>query len=126
MTEVGQGPEPASPGRSAVLSFVLPGLGQIALGSFRRGLLLAVPIVVTLAIAAYFVLADRPDLISGLFDPGVIVTLIILNVLLGLIHLVAVGDAYWLARRRLAQAAWAHPRSPRPLPRPPPAALPVH
>jgi len=113
MTEVGQGPEPASPGRSAVLSFVLPGLGQIALGSFRRGLLLAVPILVTLAIAAYFVLADRPDLISGLFDPTIILTLIILNVLLGLLHLVAVGDAYWLARRRLAQAAWTHPGSPR-------------
>jgi LCP family protein required for cell wall assembly len=113
MTEGRRGPEPASPGRSAFLSFVLPGLGQIALGSFRRGLLLAVPVVVTLLIGTFFVLADRPDLISGLFDPEVIVGLIVLDVLLGLLHFVAVRDAYWLARRRLAQAAWSHPGSPR-------------
>jgi LCP family protein required for cell wall assembly len=113
MTEGGRGPEPASPGRAAFLSFVLPGLGQIALGSFRRGLILAVPILVVVFVAAFFVLADHAELISGLFDPTVILTLIVLDVLLGLLHLVAVGDAYWLARRRLAQAAWSHPGSPR-------------
>lgn len=109
MTEGDRGPEPASPGRAAFLSFVLPGLGQIALGAVWRGLVLAVPIVATLGLAAYFILADRADLISGLFDPGVVLALVLLDVLLGLVHLVAIGDAWRLARRRAARSAWSRP-----------------
>lgn len=99
-------PAPASPGRAAFLSFVLPGLGQIALGSMGRGLLLGTPIVLTLLIGAFFLLADRADLISGIFDPTVILVLVAIDVLLGLLHLVAIGDAYQLARRRLADRGW--------------------
>jgi polyisoprenyl-teichoic acid--peptidoglycan teichoic acid transferase len=107
------GQAPASPGQAAFLSFVLPGLGQIALGSFGRGVLLAGPILVTILIGAFFVLADRADLISGLFDPTVILVLVIIDVLLGLLHLLAIGDAYRLARRRLVELAWSRPGSPR-------------
>jgi LCP family protein required for cell wall assembly len=106
MTEGGRAAGPASPGRAAFLSFVLPGLGQVALGSFRRGLVLGIPILVTLGAAAFFILADHADLISGLFDPKVILALIILDVLLGLLHLIAIGDAYWLARKRVLESAW--------------------
>lgn len=110
MTEGDRGPEPASPGRAAFLSFVLPGLGQIALGAVRRGLVLAVPIVATLVVAAFFILADRADLISGLFDPAVILAIVLLDIVLGLVHVVAIGDAWWLARRRATQPGWG--RSP--------------
>jgi len=106
MTEGGRGSGPASPSRAAFLSFVLPGLGQVALGSFRRGLILGIPILVTLGAAAFFILADHADLISGLFDPRVILALVVLDGLLGLLHLIAIGDAYWLARRRVLESAW--------------------
>jgi LCP family protein required for cell wall assembly len=106
MTEGSRGSGPASPGRAAFLSFVLPGLGQIALGSFSRGLVLGLPILATVVIAAFFILADHADLISGLFDPTVILVLVVLDVLLGLLHIIAIGDAYWLARRRAIASAW--------------------
>jgi LCP family protein required for cell wall assembly len=106
MTEGGRGAGPASPGRAAFLSFVLPGLGQIALGSISRGLVLGLPILATVVVAAFFILADHADLISGLFDPTVILALVVLDVLLGLLHLIAIGDAYWLARRRAIASAW--------------------
>lgn len=102
MTEGDRGPEPASPGRAAFLSFILPGLGQIALGEVRSGILLAVPILATLFVAASFILADRADLIGALFDPGVILALVVLDIALGLNRVVAIGDAWWLARRRAA------------------------
>lgn len=107
MTGGARGSGPASPGRAAFLSFVLPGLGQIALGSFSRGIVLALPILATVVIAAFFILADHAGLISGLFDPTVILALVALDVLLGLLHLIAIGDAYWLARRRAIASAWS-------------------
>jgi polyisoprenyl-teichoic acid--peptidoglycan teichoic acid transferase len=103
----------ASPGRAAVLSFILPGLGQLALGAVRSGLVLAIPIVVTVAVAAFFLIADRADLVSGLFDPSIILALVVLDGVLGLLHLLAVGDAYRLARRRLASGGWSIHGSPR-------------
>ncbi|MBI3752008.1 MAG: LCP family protein [Chloroflexi bacterium] len=110
MTEEDPGPGPASPGRAAFLSFVLPGLGQIALGEVRSGLLLAVPILATLTVAAFFILADRADLVSWLFDPPVILALVVLDVALGLNRVVAIGDAWWLARQRAVASGWGRPR----------------
>ena len=109
----GRNGAPASPGRAAILSFILPGLGQLALGAVRSGLLLAIPFVLTVAAAAFFLIADRADLVSGLFDPSVVLALVVLDLALGLLHLVAIGDAYRLARRRLAASAWAVRGSPR-------------
>jgi len=103
----------ASPGRAAVLSFILPGLGQLSLGAVQRGLFLAIPVLVTVLVAAFFVLVDRIDLVSGLFDPTIILALVALDVVLGLIHLVAIGDAYRLARRRLAASGWRVAGAPR-------------
>ncbi|HEY2915714.1 MAG TPA: LCP family protein [Candidatus Limnocylindrales bacterium] len=106
-------PTSTSPGRAAVLSFILPGLGQLSAGAVQRGLILAVPVLATLLVAAFFLLVDRIDLVSGLFDPTIILALVVLDVVLGIIHLVAIGDAYRLARRRLAAAAWSVRGAPR-------------
>ena len=105
----------ASPRLAAILSFVLPGLGQLALGAVRSGLLLAIPIVLTVGVLAFFLLADRADLVSGLFDSTVILALVVLDVVIGLLHLIAVGDAYRLARRRLASGGWTVKGSPKAL-----------
>jgi LCP family protein required for cell wall assembly len=96
----------ASPGLAAVLSFILPGLGQIAVGAIRRGVLLGFPLVLTLLVALFFVVGDRKALF-GVIQPQVILALIGLDVLLGLIHLIAIGDAYRTARNRLARTAWS-------------------
>lgn len=103
----------ASPGRAAALSFLLPGLGQLSLGAIQRGLLLAAPLLVTVLVAASYVAVDREDLVSGLFDPTIILALVVVDVILGLIHLVAIGDAYRLARKRLSANGWSVRGAPR-------------
>jgi LCP family protein required for cell wall assembly len=99
-------PKPASPAVAAFLSFVLPGLGQIAVGAIRRGLILGVPLVAVIALGIVFLLFDRTGLIAAMVRPGVVLGLVILDLLLGLIHFVAIGDAYRLARRRVSRSAW--------------------
>jgi LCP family protein required for cell wall assembly len=103
----------ASPGWAAFLSFILPGLGQLALGAIRSGLILAVPVAVTVAIAAIFVVRDGRGLVGWLFDPTIILALVALDAALGLLHLLAVGDAYRLARRRLRSGGWTVHGSPK-------------
>lgn len=104
----------ASPGLAAVLSFVLPGLGQIAVGAIRRGILLGFPLVLALLVGLVLVVGDRKALL-GVIEPQVILALIALDILLGLIHLIAIGDAYRTARNRIARSAWSvrRPGSPR-------------
>lgn len=98
-------PSRPTPGLAAILSFILPGLGQIALGAFRRGVVLGFPLVLTLIVALFVVIGDRKALF-GVIQPQVILALIALDVLLGLIHLIAIGDAYHTARSRRARSAW--------------------
>jgi LCP family protein required for cell wall assembly len=99
-------PQPASPAVAAFLSFLLPGLGQIAVGALTRGLLLGFPLVAVIVIGVLLALTDRGDVIGALVKPDVVLGLVALDVLLGLIHLVAIGDAYRLARRRVGRSAW--------------------
>jgi LCP family protein required for cell wall assembly len=107
-------PQPASPGVAAFLSFVLPGLGQVALGAFRRGFLLGIPLVGLIVVTLLALFVDRGDVIGALVKPDVVLALVILDVLLGLIHVIAIGDAYRLARRRVSRSAWTlRPGAPR-------------
>jgi LCP family protein required for cell wall assembly len=82
-----------------VLSFVLPGLGQASLGSVRRGVLIATPAVIVVAVAATLAAADGGALLDALIRPEVLITGLVLNVLLAAYHAVAVLDAYRLAAR---------------------------
>jgi len=99
-------PQPASPAVAAFLSFVLPGLGQLAVGAIRRGLILGLPLVAVIVVALVLLLTDRADVIGALVKPDVVLVLVAIDLLLGLIHLIAIGDAYRLARRRIARSAW--------------------
>jgi polyisoprenyl-teichoic acid--peptidoglycan teichoic acid transferase len=83
---------------AATLSFLLPGLGQLALGRPRRALLLALPFL-SLVVAAVVVLAPDPTeaLDLALRPEAVPVLLACLAVLL-VIHLGAILDAERLAR----------------------------
>lgn len=99
-------PKPASPAVAAFLSFVLPGLGQIALGAIRRGLLLGAPLVAVIALGLGLYVFDRHGVIGAIVRPEVVLALIIIDLLLGLVHFIAIGDAYRLARRRASRSAW--------------------
>ena len=99
-------PKPASPAVAAFLSFVLPGLGQIAVGARRRGVILGLPLVGVIVLGFLLYLFDKNGIVGALVHPEVILALVIVDLLLGLIHFIAIGDAYQLARRRVTRAAW--------------------
>lgn len=100
-----------SPTAAAVLSFILPGLGQASLGAVRRGILVAIPAVTLLAVAAAVALAGYRVILDSLLRPEVVVGLLLLNLLLAGYHVAAITDAYGLARRRLAGPPRAGRRS---------------
>jgi LCP family protein required for cell wall assembly len=79
----------------ALLSALWPGLGQLAVGARRSGLLLAVPplIVVALAIGA-LASPDRLQRLATLLDPNVIAAILLFEAVLVLWRLVAVADAF--------------------------------
>jgi LCP family protein required for cell wall assembly len=93
--------DPGTPGIAALLSLLLPGLGQAWLGAARRGLLVAAPIVVGLAALLGFVAGgDRMALLDTVLRPGVILSLLIAIIGLGIYHVLAIQDAYRLGLRR--------------------------
>lgn len=94
----------ATPGIAAFLSFLLPGLGQVAAGRIRRGVLVAAPILVAVAVAVGLLLRDRIWLVGLLVSPTIIAALLAANVVLAAYHLLAIIDADRIARRRRAIA----------------------
>lgn len=102
-----RGQRPGSPGVAALLSLVLPGLGQAWLGAARRGLLIAGPIVIALAaVLGYIAGGDRRTLIDTFLRPGVIPAMLIAIIGIGVYHVLAIQDAYRLALRNTPDEAW--------------------
>ena len=90
-----------SPGIAALLSLLVPGLGQAWLGAAQRGLLIAAPIIVGLAaVLGYVAGGDRRTLLDTLLRPGFILALLIAIVGLGVYHVLAIQDAYRLGLRQ--------------------------
>ncbi|HUH08574.1 MAG TPA: LCP family protein [Egibacteraceae bacterium] len=98
-------PAPRSAGvRSAVgaglLSMLLPGLGQVWTGRFRRGLWwLAAMAMLTMASSAV-VASARGELLELLVKPGALLWLIAANAAAGLFRVACALDASWVASRR--------------------------
>jgi polyisoprenyl-teichoic acid--peptidoglycan teichoic acid transferase len=96
----------SAPGIAALLSLVLPGLGQAWLGAARRGLLIAAPIVIGIAALLGFVAAgNRMALLDAVVRPGVLLGLLIAIIGLGVYHVLAIQDAYRLGLRR--ETGWS-------------------
>lgn len=92
---------------AAILSLIVPGLGQAWLGAARRGLVIVAPIVVGLAaLLGYVAGGDRKQLLDTFLKPGVILALLIAIVGLGIYHVLAIQDAYRLGLRQSARAGW--------------------
>jgi polyisoprenyl-teichoic acid--peptidoglycan teichoic acid transferase len=93
------------PGVAAVLSLLLPGLGQAWLGARRRGVLIALPIVSILVAIAVAVAINPTGALNVILSKGVAGIVLVLLVVVGIYHLAAVRDAYLLGRRRTALPA---------------------
>ena len=94
----------ASPTTAAALSLLFPGLGQLAAGSKRRAVLVAAPAVLLLAVAVGAFLGDPVGAATMLIRPSVLGAIIGVNIVFGLYHLVAISDAFNVARRARARA----------------------
>ena len=88
-----------NPFAAALLSFLFPGLGQAAIGKISRAQIMALP-TLAVGIASVAILLVYPN---ALFAPTpsrtLLVSLLGLDVMLGLYHVWAVLDAYNLAYR---------------------------
>ncbi|HVM30387.1 MAG TPA: LCP family protein [Candidatus Limnocylindrales bacterium] len=89
-----------SPGLAALLSFLLPGLGQLYAGRPRRALLFLVPALLTWGVILAALAGGWWALFGLLVRPAVLNVLLLVNVVLLLLHGLAVVDAYALTRRR--------------------------
>jgi LCP family protein required for cell wall assembly len=83
-----------SPTLAAILSFLIPGLGQIVSGRVRRGLLFLVPFLVLLLLALLALAGDRARLVGFLVRPEVLIGVFVLNLLLLIWRGIAILDAW--------------------------------
>ena len=86
-----------TPTGAALLSFMIPGLGQASAGYRVRGAILAIPWLAVLGVFALILVYDRSSLFSLTQDQRWLTGLLIIDVLLFVYHLWAVLDAYALA-----------------------------
>jgi LCP family protein required for cell wall assembly len=87
------------PGIAALLSALLPGLGQVRLGARRRGALIALPFVGLIVILGGAILLDPKGTFHTLLSPGALGGVLVLVIALGVYHVAAVVDAYRLGKR---------------------------
>lgn len=89
---------------ASFLSLLFPGLGQAYAGAPWRGLLIAAPGILLLALVGGLVSdhATRLTLLNSLLDTNVLLALLVLDAVLLLYRLVAIVDAFRLAARTTA------------------------
>jgi LCP family protein required for cell wall assembly len=86
---------------AALLSFLWPGLGQGWVGSRRRAILFAVPMMLFLGAGLLVMIVQGKARALGLLlQPGVLLLLLALNVAILVYRLFAIVDAYRVAARR--------------------------
>jgi len=88
-----------SPSIAVALSFVLPGLGQLSLGSVRRGILLAFPAVAVFVVFVAAAQAGGGTILDVLLRRETLAAFLVLNAVLACYHLIAIADAYRIATR---------------------------
>lgn len=99
--------KPRSSGSAALLSALIPGLGQASLGARRRAVALALPFIAVVTVAAVMVALDPRRAVGAILQPGVVVGGLVLVGALALVHLAAVVDAMRLGLRLSRRAAAA-------------------
>ncbi|HET7727677.1 MAG TPA: LCP family protein [Candidatus Limnocylindrales bacterium] len=98
-TPQGTPPRTRSAFAAAFLSLLFPGLGQAYAGAPARGLAFAAPPLLTLALLAGYVMrADRLELLGFVIQPWVLLVIFLFNVIAAAYRVVAVVDAWRVAR----------------------------
>jgi LCP family protein required for cell wall assembly len=86
---------------AAVLSGLVPGLGQLWAGSARRALIVALPLGLAIGgVAAVVATSDRTALLGALLSPDALTVFFVANAMLLVYRVLATVDAFRLARRR--------------------------
>ena len=91
-----------SPPIAAALSFVVPGLGQVAAGNRRRGFLVAVPALALVVAVVSLALFDRHFIVDALFSTSTLLSFLLLDAAILMYRLWAIVDAYMVAGRKPA------------------------
>jgi polyisoprenyl-teichoic acid--peptidoglycan teichoic acid transferase len=87
------------PGVAALLSALIPGLGQARLGAGRRGALIALPFIGLLAVGLAAIVLDPKGALNTVVSAGALVGLLVLVLILAVYHLGAIVDAFRLGNR---------------------------
>ena len=95
-------PRVQSAALASFLSFILPGLGQMAAGERRRGLLIALPVLVLVGGVAAIWFLDRSVLVRAALSPPVLLGIVILSLAVFAYRFWAIADAWNIGRRRNA------------------------
>ena len=82
-----------SPAVAAALSFVIPGLGQMAIGAVRRGLLLLLPLLALLAFAVVVSGGGLTEILDLALSSEFLVAFLVVNVLFAAWRIFAIVDA---------------------------------
>ena len=86
---------------AAALSFVFPGLGQIAAGDKRRGAIVAIPAIAITLVLLALVLFARHALLDNATNQQWLSSLMLLNLVALIYHFWAMSDAYFVAAKVL-------------------------
>ena len=86
---------------AAALSFVFPGLGQIAAGDKRRGAIVAIPAIAIAVVLLALVLFARHALLDNATNQSWLSSLMLLNLVALIYHFWAMTDAYFVAAKVL-------------------------
>ena len=89
----------SKPGTAALLSAVIPGLGQARLGANRRGALIALPFVGLIVVVAVAAILDPKGALHTILSAGVLVLVLVFVIVLAVYHLAAIMDAFRLGLR---------------------------
>ena len=94
----GARPRARSPFAAAFLSLVFPGLGHLYVGAPARALgFAAAPVLLVALIAGVVLRMERLELVALLFNPFLLTSIFVLNLVALLYRLVAIIDAYRVA-----------------------------
>jgi LCP family protein required for cell wall assembly len=93
-----------APGIAALLSGLIPGLGQAWLGARRRGMLIALPVVIAVGAVIVAVAIDPVGTLDAVVKPGALVVILAVLVFVAAYHLVAITDAFRVGARRVRAA----------------------
>lgn len=94
---------------ASFLSFILPGLGQAAAGARRRGILIALPIVVLLVVVVTIYFLNRGLLVRAALTPPVLLGIVALSLAVFVYRFWAIADAWSVSRSRNRRRADSRP-----------------